>query len=171
MILEILISYFIGCVFFFVFKYLTFIYFSKNTNIIFTEGISTTEITFTKDYQELLNSKLGDDPSYDIHYEKTYNHILNSHWTLFDIIDWLKLINEQDYAVKFELVSKNADDLLTHYPKITLCNEFVINNNSNPVLISTLLSTELENIYNMFDAEYNEDHYIVIRYTVLIASR
>lgn len=118
-----------------------------------------------------MRCRLGDDPSYVILYGKTYYHILNSYWTLFDIIDWLKSIDDQDYAVILELVSKKSDVLYSNYPRIILSNEFMLNKCSDPTLISTLLSTALENIYNMFEAEHNENHYIVIRYTVLIASR
>jgi hypothetical protein len=95
---------------------------------------------------------------------------LTSIWTLFDIIDWLKSLERQDYAVTFEVISKKPDGLFSNYPRIILSNEFMVNKNSNPVIISSLLSTELDNLYNMFNAEYNDYHYILIRYTALIAS-
>jgi hypothetical protein len=48
----------------------------------------------------------------------------------------------------------------------------MVNKYSDPVTISTLLYTELENLYNMFDAEYDDDnHYIIIQITLLTASR
>jgi hypothetical protein len=159
--------FFLG--FIFIVKYLTSI--KKHDKIVFSEGISTNEITFTKDYQKLLSERLGNHPNYFIVYGKTYYHILNSYWTLFDIIDWLKFIEIQDYAVTFELISNTSNDLSSIYPKIILTNEFIVNMQSNPVIISSLLSNQLENVYNMFDSEYNENHYILIRYTVLTASQ
>jgi uncharacterized protein YneF (UPF0154 family) len=153
---------------FLVIKYLSQKYFKKYDKIIFSEGISIDTITFTKDYQKLLSERLDNHPNYFILFDKTYYHILNSYWTLFDIIDWLKSIEVQDYAVTFELISKTSDELI--YPKIILTNEFIVNKESNPVIISSLLSNQLENIYNMFDAEYKENHYILIRYTALTAS-
>lgn len=155
----------------FIVKYLTFRFLQKHENIVFTKGISSSEITFTRDYQELLTCRLGEDPSYDIIYKNTYYHILNFNWTIFDIIDFLKSLDEQDYAVTFELVSKNQIVYFSNYPKIILSNEFMLNKCSDPVLISSLLSRELENIYQMFDAGYNKKYYIIIHYTVLIASR
>jgi len=168
---ELLIFIFFAIIFFFLVEYLSLIYFKKDERIVFTKGISSTEITFTRDYQELLSCRLGEDPTYHILYKNTYYHVLNSYWTLFDIIDWLKLLEEQDYASTFTLVSKGSDDLFSNYPRIILSNEFMVNKYSDPVIISTLLSKELENLYNMVDGEYNENHYIIISYTVLIASR
>jgi len=75
------------------------------------------------------------------------------------------------YASRFTLVSKGSDDLFSNYPRIILSNEFMVNKYSDPVIISTLLSKELENLYNMVDGEYNENHYIIIQYTLLTASR
>jgi hypothetical protein len=152
-------------------KKLSFRFFKKNENIVFTKGISTNEITFTTDYQELLRCRLGDGLSYDIIYKNTYYHILNPYFTLFDIIEFLKSLDEADYAITFELISKTSDGLFLNYPRIILSKEFMLNKCSDPVLISRLLSTELENIYRMFDAEDNEKHYIRIQYTHLTASQ
>jgi hypothetical protein len=79
-------------------------------------------------------------------------------------------INNQDYAVTFELISKTPDNLLSNYPRIILSNEFIINKDSNPAIISTLLSNQLRNVYDMFDSENKDNHYIVIKYTALIAT-
>lgn len=169
-LLELLLSFILGFLFFFLVNYLRSLYFKKHEKIVFTKGISSDVITFTRDYQELLSGRLGDDPGYDIIYKDTYYHILNSIWTLFDIIDWLKSIDDQDYAVTLELFSDSSDDLFLNHPRIILSNEFIVNKYSNPVLISSLLSSKLEQLYKMFDAEYNDNHYIVIRYGSLIAS-
>lgn len=146
-------------------------YLNKEERIVFTKGISSSEITYTRDYQELLISRIGNESNYDILYKKTYYHVLNYDWTVFDIIDWLNSLDEQDYATTFSLVTKTSDELFSNYPRIILSNEFMLNKNSNPVIISSLLSIELDNLYNMFDAEYNDNHYILIKYTALIASR
>jgi hypothetical protein len=109
--LELLLYFFLGFPFFFLVKYLSFRFMKNHENIVFTKGISSTEITFTRDYQELLRIRLGEDPSYFIIYKNTYNHILNSYWTIFHIIDWLVSLEEQDYAVTFDLISKTPDGL------------------------------------------------------------
>lgn len=168
---ELLLSFFLGIIFFFLVEYLSFIYFNKDERIVFTKGISCSEITFTNDYQELLSVRLGNDAGYHILYKETYYHILNSYWTLFDIIDWLKSLDEQDYAITFTLVSKGSNELFSNYPRIILNKEFMVNKYSDPATISTLLKTELENLYNMFDAKYDDNHYIIIQITLLTASR
>jgi hypothetical protein len=96
---------------------------------------------------------------------------LSYHWTLFDIKDWLDSLNEQDYAVTFHLTSVPSQELYYNTPKTILTNEFIINKSSNPALISTLLYQQLEYFCNIFNSDYNENHFILIRYTVLIASQ
>jgi len=167
---DLLLAFFLGFLFFFLVNYLRSLYFENHQKIAFTKGISTDAITFTRDYQELLSSRLGDDPDYDIIYKDTYNHILTSSWTLFDIKDWLDLIDEQDYAVSFHLVLKTSEGLFLNYPKFILSDEFIVNKLSNPVIVSTFLSTQQENTYNLFNSDYNENQYIVIQYTNLMAS-
>jgi hypothetical protein len=70
----------------------------------------------TKDSNPLLVSKdlqsrirLANDTDYFIIYGKTYYHILSSDWTIFDIKTWLESLNDQDYAVIIELISKNTE--------------------------------------------------------------
>lgn len=168
---DLVLPFILGFLFTLIINYLIYNYFEKHETNVFTKGISTEIITFTRDYQELLKCRIVDDSSYFIIYKNTYYNILNSYWSLFDIKDWLDLLDEeQDYAVTFELITKTSEGLILNNPTIILSNEFMVNNKSNPVIISSLLSTQLENTYNLFNSEYNENHYIVIRYTVLMAS-
>jgi hypothetical protein len=143
---------------------------NEKSKIVFTKGISSDIITFTKDYQDLLSSKITDGIGYHIVYEKTDYYILSYHWTLFDIKDWLDSLNEQDYAVTFHLTSVPSQELYYNTPKTILTNEFIINKSSNPALISKLLYQQLEYFGNIFNSDYNENHFILIRYTVLTAS-
>jgi hypothetical protein len=75
---ESLLSFFVGCVFFFIVKYLILRFSENHENIVFTKGISSDVITFTRDYQELLSCRLGEDPNYEILYKNTYYHTLTS---------------------------------------------------------------------------------------------
>jgi hypothetical protein len=144
---------------------------NEKSKIVFTKGISTDIITFTEDYQDLLSSKITDGIGYHLVYEKTDYYTLSYHWTLFDIKDWLDSLEEQDYAVTFHLTSVPSQELYYNTPKTILTNEFIINKSSNPALISTLLYQQLEYFCNIFNSDYNENHFILIRYTVLIASQ
>ncbi len=167
---NLLLSATLASFLFFLIKFLRTWYFENKENIVFTKGISTKEITFCKDYQKLLSSEMENNLKYYIVFTYTYSHILNSCWTIFDITEWLESINKQDYSVTFELISKTQDNLLSNYPRIILSNEFIVNKQSNPVLISSFLSNQLRNVYEMFDSENKDNHYIVIKYTALIAS-
>lgn len=90
----------------FAIKYLIFRYFERQDKLVFTNGISTDVITFTRDYQEVLTSRLGNNTAYFITYEKTYYHILSFYWTIFDIKSWLESLNDADYAITIELIFK-----------------------------------------------------------------
>lgn len=141
-------------------------YFRKSDSLVFTEGISINEITFTKDYQKLLVDRLGDGPNYSINYYYTKYKFLESNWTVFEINDWFKKLEDQDYAVIIELISKDND-----FPRIILNNEFIVNSSSNPLLISTFLSEQIENTKNCsISSIFKDDYIIVINYTVLTAS-
>jgi hypothetical protein len=77
-IFELIISFILGALFFFIIDLSVFKYFERKDNIILTKGISTNEITFTNDYQELLSVRLGNDAGYFVTYSETYYHILTS---------------------------------------------------------------------------------------------
>lgn len=55
-------------------------------------------------------------------------------------------------------------------PVIILSKEFMVNNTSNPLVISSLIKLQLEKVYNMFNSETSNDHFILIKYTELTAS-
>ena len=131
----------------------------------FTKDITTNEITFTKDYQDLLASRLENDADYDIKAYETYYHILTTSWTIFDIKDWLETLDNYDYAVSIFLVSKDSTGIFTILPRIVISKEFMVNNQSNANVISTYLSNTLKTVFERFGWEDN--HYILIQYTKL----
>jgi hypothetical protein len=47
--------------------------------IIFTKGISTDAITFTKDYQEILTVQLGENAPYLVTHERSFCKVLVYH--------------------------------------------------------------------------------------------
>jgi hypothetical protein len=59
-----------------------------------------------------------------------------------------------------EYASIKPKELYTNNPRIILSNEFIVNKNSNPLIISSLISNQTDFIHNMFDGEV--DHYIFI---------
>lgn len=117
---DLFLSFFLGFVFFFIVKYLTFRFFEKDENIILTKGISTDEITYTNDYIELLSIRLGNDAGYHVTYGKSDCHILLHYWSIFDIKNWMESLNEQDYAVTFELITKDKVGLYLNNPRVIL---------------------------------------------------
>jgi len=167
---DILIAFILGFLFFLIINLLIVKYSKDPDVLLFTEDISTDIITYTKDYQELLRTNLGNNAPYFILYGKTQYHILASHWTVFDIIKWLELLNSQDYAVSIELILKSSEGLYLRDPRVILSTEFMINNHSNHILISSLISTELNKVFKMFDCKESENYYILIQYTELTIS-
>jgi hypothetical protein len=167
-IFELIISFILGALFFFIIDLSVFKYFERKDNIILTKGISTNEITFTNDYQELLSVRLGNDAGYFVTYSETYYHILTSNWIIYDIKKWIESLNEQDYAVTIELISKDKAGL--NNPRVILSREFMVNRCSNPILISSLISSQTDKIYEMFNIENKVDHNIIIHYRSLMAT-
>ena len=144
---------------------------NTNSRIIFTNGISSQEITYTSDYQELLSVRLGNDAGYFVTYGKPFCHILPPYWSIFNIKDWLELLEEQDYAVTIELISKDKVGLFPNNPRVILTREFIVNNYSNPIIISSLISSQIANIYEMFNINDEVDHYILIHYRLLMPTK
>ena len=141
-------------------------YFRKSDNLFFTDGISVNEITFTKDYQDILSKRLGDSPPYSIIYWKTEYHDLVDNWTLFDILEWFKKLEDQDYVVNIEVIS-----LKHKYCRIFLNNEFIVNSSSNPVMISTYLSNQLKKAEeHCFLSIFKDEYTITISYSILTPS-
>lgn len=167
---EILIPFILGGLFYLIIEYLTFKYSKIENGIIFTENISDNEITFTRDYQNILISRLGNYNDYFITYGNTLYHIISADWTIFDIKFWLDSLNKQDYAVTIGIVTKTFEGLLIDAPFSKINKEFIVNNQSNPTIISTFIVNGLESSYKELDPEIRNNHYIIIRYTSLTKS-
>jgi hypothetical protein len=168
-IFELIISFILGFLFFFIIDIISFKYFETYENIILTKGISTDEITYTNDYIELLSVRLGYDAGYHVTYGKSDCHILLHYWSIFDIKNWIESLNEQDYAVTFEIIPKDKAGLYLNNPRVILTREFMVNRYSDFTLISSLLSSQLLNFCKMFSIENDVDHYIIIHYKLLTA--
>jgi hypothetical protein len=166
------IIFFILGIFAFLFgEYLYFKYSKIQKDFIFTEGISTDIITWTKNYQELLTARLGLNDPYFISYGEKSIYILPKYWTVFDIKTWLESLNDKDYVLIIELILKNTEELPKNDYRIVLSSEFMVNNHSNPNLISTLISNQLEKVYNMFNSKKDDNHYVLIHVIELIPSK
>jgi len=166
-----LIPFILGSLVVFIIKFLIYKYSKSENSIIFTKDISTNVITFTKDYQEILTTRLGDDTDYFITYGTQYYYFLTSDWTIFDVKSWLNSLSDQDYAITIELISNNSEEIFPSHHRVILSKEFIVNKHSNPLIISTLISNGVENIYNMFNhSNKNKNHYILIKYTILMTS-
>jgi len=166
---DIIISFIFGVLFILTIEFLYSKLYKKENEILFTKDISTDKITFTSDYQELLTSRLENKSAYDVTFYETYYHILVSTWNVFNVKDWLDKLSNQDYVVSIYIILKNSDGLYTTDPRILLSNEFMVNNQSNPSTISTLISNRLKNLYEMFDSEENGSYYLLIQYSPLKA--
>jgi hypothetical protein len=69
-----------------------------------------------------------------------------------------------------ELIPKDKLDSTQNNPRIILTKEFMVNNYSDPIIISSLISSQIENIYEMFCIDDANDHFIVVHYRALIAT-
>jgi hypothetical protein len=76
--IDILIAFISGVIVFSLIEYLAYKYTKNPEGFPYTKDITTNVITFTKDYQELLISRLGNDTGYDILYGRTYHYTFNS---------------------------------------------------------------------------------------------
>ncbi len=155
--IQIIIFFILGLIFGSIVNYKSS---ESKDNTIFTKGISTDVITFTKDYQEILTVQLGEKAPYLVTHESLFCKILVHYWTISDIKKIIESLNDQDYSVLLEYVSLDIENNSLNNPKIILSKEFIINNHSNPLIISTLISKQVEYIHNMFYGEV--DHHIII---------
>jgi hypothetical protein len=162
---QIIIFFILGLIFGSIVNYLIYKLSETKDNTIFTKGISTDVITFTKDYQEILTIQLGEKAPYLVIHESSSYKVLNHHWTIFDIKSLIGSLNDQDYSVLLEYRSLCIEDDSLNKPRIILSKEFIINNHSNPLIISTLISNQVEYIHNMFYGEV--DHHIIIQLSPL----
>jgi len=165
---NILIPFISGSLFYFVVKYIIFKYsLYKNTHL-FTKDISKNEITFVEDYQRILQNKLGENPGYFVIHAKTKYYLMKEDWSVYDIKDWLDSLNDIDYSVRIEILSKTFEGLFEK--DLIIEKEIIINNQSDPVLISTYISTCINNIYKLANKEIEDNQYICILYTELKTS-
>lgn len=155
-IYNILIAFILGLLSPILIDYLIFKFFLYKP--VFTKGISTDVITFTEDYHEILISKLENDESYSIISKRIYHWFLSSKWIIFDIKNWLENLEAQDYVVIFEIIYSNS--------RIILTKEFVVNNESNSVTISSYITKQFNKISHIIDK--NEKYTILITYSPLI---
>ena len=115
----------LGFIFFFIIEYLVFRYSITQNSIIYTKGISTDIITYTHDYQELLSVRLGENMGYFVIKDRAEYIVLHSHWSIFDIKDWIESLIDQDFSVIIEFVIKTEE---VNKPRVILSKEFMINN-------------------------------------------
>jgi hypothetical protein len=158
---HIWISFILGLLFLLLVNY--YILTKSNSQMIFTKGISTEVITFRKNYQQVLSSKLNKgDRGFFINFGEIQNLILRHGWTEEVIKVWLDSLNDQDYSVTIEILT----DLTVIRPDwILFSKEFIVNYNSNPILITLLINDQLLELYNTIDIY---SHYsIVIHYIPL----
>lgn len=131
---EITIYFLLGVISFFIVNYLIYKLSESKDKIIFTKGISTDVITFTKDYQEILTARLGENAPYFVTHDISFSYILAHHWTIFDIKKWLESLNDQDYSILLEFVGKSVEGYALNNPRIILSKEFIINNSFNVII-------------------------------------
>lgn len=156
----ILISFILGVLFIILVKYYIL---NTNSHMVFTKGISTEVITFRNNYQEILSSKLNKgDRGFFLNYGEIQNLILKHGWSEEDIKVWLDSLNDQDYNVTIEILS---DLSAIHTEWRLFSKEFVINYNSNHILIALLINDQLVNLYNLIDIDSN--YTVVIHYVPL----
>jgi hypothetical protein len=163
---QIIISFLLGAILFFIIEYLSYKFFEKKNKTIFTQGISDNEITFTKDYQEILTAQLGEKTPYHVIHEKVFCKVLYFHWTIFDIKNILESLKDQDYAISLEYIGLDIDPISINKPRIILSKEFIINKHSNPIIISSLISNQVKYIHNILGVEV--DHCIMMWFSPLI---
>jgi hypothetical protein len=132
---------------------------------ILSNDISTQEITYTNIYQEIHKNK-----RYLITYGKNYTYFLFTNWTIFDIKEWMRTFDDIDYAVTIELIGDSYPDVYRNMPRLILSWEFIVNKGSSPLLISTHIKKQSENLIDLFDLEFDNDYsgYIGPKPSILI---
>jgi hypothetical protein len=168
--LDFLISLIFGYFLFLLVNYLTFKLNITQSKSLYTNDISTNIITFTENYQEILSIRLNNDSGFFVTIDEAFRLFLTHQWGIYDIKTWLESLGQRDYAVTIEFIAYNSDISLTNRPRIILSKEFMVNKDSDPLLISNFLIDQLNVLYNLFDIENNENHIILIHYVSLNAS-
>lgn len=159
----ILIWFILGVLLFFLVNYFWSKFLNSKSQTVFTNGISTEEITFRNNYQEILSSKLNkDNGGFFLNFGEIEIQNLRHGWTEEDIKIWLNSLNDPDYNVTIEILT----DLTVIRPDWKLFSkEFIVNYNSNHNLIVLLIHDQLLELYNSIDIYSN--YTIVIHYIPL----
>jgi len=168
---DFLISIIFAVVLFILIDYFTLKFSDSNNNSLFTKGISTNIITFSNNYQEILKCRSDNDAGYWVIIDQAFRLFLTPQWGIYDIEMWLKYLeDEQDYAVTIELIGNNLDNSFTNSPRIIISKEFMVNNESDPILICEFIWGQINILYNLFDIDNKENHFLLIHYASLKAS-
>ena len=168
LIIQAIIAFISGVLFYLLVDYLIN-KFNENKKIsIFTNDISTNQITYTQDYQKILTDKLDDNIGYDIVSNTKLYYVLPDIWTVVDIKDWMGTLVECDYSVIIEMKPKSNNHAFLEETRIVVDKEFIINWNSNPSLISNYILDLTERVFNYTKSK---DYYIIIHYKSLMKVR
>jgi hypothetical protein len=117
---------------------------------ILTKNISTEDITFSYQYQQIHKGK-------NLLYGRYYSYILFSTWTIFDIQQWMNTFDDIDYFVTIELIGNSFPNSNINNARLILSWEFIVNKGSSPVLISTLIKTQTDQLIEIFNIELEHD--------------
>jgi len=92
--------------------------------------------------------------------EKYIKKNLKYGWTAEDIKVWLDSLNEQDYNITIEILS----DISPIHPYWKMFSEeFIVNYNSNYIIIAQLINDQLLNLYK----STNTNYIVIIHYVPL----
>jgi hypothetical protein len=128
---------------------------------ILTKNISTEDITFYYQYQQIHKGK-------NLLCGRYYSYILFSSWTIFDIQQWMNTFDDIDYFVRIELIGNSFPNSNINNARLILSWEFIVNKGSSPVLISTLIKTQTDQLIEIFNIELEHDFSVGIEGRPLI---
>lgn len=168
---DLLVSIIFAYLIFFLLNYFLFKFDKVKSHSIFTEDISTESITFTKNYQEILGSQLEKGTKFNITLEKLHYLHLSKDWGITDIKLWIESLENRDNIISIEVISNNYENLTANTPRIILSKEFMVNNKSDPVLISRLIVDQLIIFSNLFNIDNNDKYSILIHFSSLIVKK
>lgn len=98
---EIATAFISGVIFYFLIKYATYKF--KNP-ILYTEDISTDQITYIEDYKQILQDT-GEE--FDVIFGRTSYWIMKPEWTILNVQHLLHSLNNKDYLVRVEIINNN----------------------------------------------------------------
>jgi hypothetical protein len=138
-------------------------YFKNKSSPIFTNGISKEIVTNKFKYQHILTSRIKEgDSGYSILTGQIFNKVLKHGWTEDDIKLWIEELEDQDYSVTIEIISDSP--VISNRWKL-YSEEFMVNYNSNPHIITQLIIQQLLSLYRSGDIDTN--YKIIIYYSPL----